>query len=167
MIARLVLATSAALFAHSATAGTSDHSTSGSEDVILGAWSDATKCNRANAKHLSFDKVLTGGEKLNGACVAIEGYWAGRAFFKRAGQGNAARSNTTRSLRGRRIGIYAHGEVLETAPQRAARYLMVGMIGQCETEWPDAMMVLGYCHYTGGPILKVSEVVALPLANGS
>jgi hypothetical protein len=37
---------------------------------------------------------------------------------------------------------------------------MVGIIGQCETEWPGAMMVLGYCHFTGRPILKIAEVIA-------
>jgi hypothetical protein len=37
--------------------------------------------------------------------------------------------------------------------------MIVGIVGQCETEWPGAMMVLGYCHYTGGPILKVAEVI--------
>lgn len=45
--------------------------------------------------------------------------------------------------------------------------MMIGVIGQCETEWPDAMMVLGYCHYTGGPILKVAEAMPLQKANGS
>lgn len=36
---------------------------------------------------------------------------------------------------------------------------MIGVVGQCETEWPNAMMVLGYCHYTSGTILKVSQVI--------
>jgi hypothetical protein len=131
----------------------------GSEDVILGAWSDPAKCNHTNAVHLAFDAVLERGDKLNGTCVAVKGFWASRALFGRASQGNANRSNSTRSLRGRRIGIYAQDQILERAPQRAARYTMVGIVGQCETEWPGAMMVLGYCHYTGGPILQVAEVI--------
>lgn len=131
----------------------------GSEDVILGAWSDPAKCNRANAVRLSFDAVLKRGDKLNGTCVAVEGFWAGRALFGEASQGNARSSNSTRSLHGHRIGIYARDQILEHAPQRAARYTIVGIVGQCETEWPGAMMVLGYCHYTGGPFLKASEVI--------
>lgn len=27
------------------------------------------------------------------------------------------------------------------------------------------MMVLGYCHYTGGPILKIAEVIPLSATN--
>ena len=167
MLARVILTVAVGLIATSAPAQTSDKPTTGSEDVILGAWSDPAKCNRANAARLTFDEVLARGEKLNGTCVAIEGFWASRALFKREGQGNAARSNVARSLRNRRIGIYARDEVLENAPRRSARYMMDGVIGQCETEWPDAMMVLGYCHYTGGPILKVAEAMPLRTANGS
>ncbi|KQM21395.1 hypothetical protein ASE49_15070 [Novosphingobium sp. Leaf2] len=157
----------AAVFATTATAQTVGNPADNSEDVILGAWSDPAKCNRANAIHLTFDDVLRRGEGLNGTCVAFQGFWAGRALFKRASQGNADGSNSDRSLRGHRIGIYAREEVLEHAPQRAARYTMVGIIGQCETEWPRAMMVLGYCHYPGGPILKIAEVIASSAANGS
>lgn len=130
----------------------------GSEDVILGAWSDPAKCNKANAVQLSLEAVLERGDELNGICIAVEGFWAGRALFGRASHGNSERSNSRRSLHGHRIGVYARDEVLEHAPQRSKRFTMVGVVGQCETEWPGAMMVLGYCHYTGGPILKVAEV---------
>jgi hypothetical protein len=163
----MILTVAAGLIATSAHTQTSDKPTTSSEDVILGAWSDPAKCNRANAAHLTFDEVFARCEKLNGNRVAIEGFWASRALFKREQQGNAARSNVTRSFRNRRIGIYARAELLENAPQRSARYMMVGVIGQCETEWPDAMMVLGYCHYTGGPILKVAEAMPLQTASGS
>jgi len=167
MIARLALTACAGLIATAAAPQAVDKPGEGSEDAILGAWSDPAKCNRGNAMRLTFEEVLARGDKLNGTCVVIEGFWASRALFKHASQGNVARSNVTPSLRDHRIGIYARGELLENAPQRSARYTMVGVIGQCETEWPDAMMVLGYCHYTGGPILKVAEAVPSHATNGS
>ena len=138
-------------------AQSSGQSNASSEDIILGAWSDPEKCNRGNATRLAFDQVIAQGAALNGRCVAVEGYWAASALFTRQRDGNRDRSNVARALRKNRIGIYAREEVLEAAPTRATRYLMVGVVGQCETEWPDAMMVMGYCHYTGGPILKIAE----------
>ncbi|MBB3695880.1 hypothetical protein [Sphingomonas sp. BK580] len=131
----------------------------GSDEVIIGAWSDPAKCNRESAQNVSFAEVLEKRDKLTGACVAVEGFWSSRALFGKASHGNAKGSNSTRSLAGYRIGIYAREEVLQHAPKHAMRYRMIGVVGQCETEWPGAMMVLGYCHYTSGPILKVSQVV--------
>lgn len=161
-----LLAAAVAVFATAATAQAVGDPPDNSEGVILRAWSDPAKCNRTNALHLSFDDVLRRAEALNGTCVAVQGFWARRALFKRASQANANGSNSDRSVSGHRIGIYASEQVLQHAPQRAARYTMVGIIGQCETEWPGAMMVFGYCHYTGGPILKIAEVVPLSAANG-
>ncbi len=39
---------------------------------------------------------------------------------------------------------------------------MTGVVGRCETQWPGADMVMGYCHYTGGPILLVASAVPAP-----
>jgi len=133
-----------------------------SEDVILGAWSDPAKCNASNAAKMTLDQVVMSGAALNGRCVAVEGFWVARTLFATARDADRKRSNVAPSLRGKRLGIYARDEILERGPSRAARYLMVGVIGQCETEWPNAMMVMGYCHYTGGPIIKVAQ--ALPQA---
>lgn len=146
-------------------AQSSGQSNASSEDIILGAWSDPEKCNRGNATQIAFDQIIARGAALNGRCVAVEGYWAARALFTRQRDGNRDRSNVARALRRSRIGIYAREEALEAAPTRATRYLMIGVVGQCETEWPDAMMVMGYCHYTGGPILKIAETV--PVRNVS
>lgn len=146
-------------------AQSSGQSNASSEDIILRAWSDPEKCSRGNATQLAFGQVIAQGAALNGRCVAVEGYWAARALFTRQRDGNRDWSDVARALRRSRIGIYAREEVLEAAPTRATRYLMVGVVGQCETEWPDAMMVMGYCHYTGGPILKVAEAVPFRTVN--
>ena len=166
MIARLTLAACAGLIAAAATAQAVDKPGNSPEDFILGAWSDPAKCNRGNATRRTLDEVLTLGDKLNGTCVAIEGFWVKRAMFKYARQGDTPRSNVAPSFRHHRIGVYASEEILENAPRRSVRYTLVGVIGQCETEWPDAVMVLGYCHYSGGPILKVAEAVPFLATNG-
>ena len=167
MFTHFVFAVLAASIATSAASQSSGIPTESSEDIVLGAWSDPAVCSHRNAVHLSFHQVVAGGERLNGRCVAVEGFWVSRALFEREGQGNSARSHVSPSLRNRRIGIYARDEILENSPQRSTRYMMIGVVGQCETEWPDAIMVLGYCHYTGGPILKVAETIRLATASGS
>lgn len=64
-----------------------------------------------------------------------------------------------KSLRSRRVGIYAADEVLDRAPDAPTRYTMIGIVDQCETAWPDALMVMGYCHYTSGPFLRISQAI--------
>lgn len=136
-----------------------------SEDIILGAWSDPAKCNLTSAMRVTFDEVVRSGPALNGKCVAVNGFWAARALFGRAADANRRSSNDVPALRHRRIGIYARNEILGRAPKRATRYTILGIVGQCETEWSGATMVMGYCHYTGGPIIRVSQTIAAPMRN--
>ena len=144
---------------------TSVQSRAGAEDIILSAWSDPLKCNRSMARHYTFKEVVERGSALTGRCIAVEGYWAARAFFEKQADADNVRSNFERKLRHRRIGIYAREEMLEHAPKQGTRYTLVGIIGRCETEWPAAMMVMGYCHYTDGLIIKVAEAIAAPGRN--
>ena len=130
-----------------------------SEEIIMGAWSNPAECNRANAWRMSFTQFLASYKGRQGTCVAVEGFWYGRALFKASKDGRTSKSNTSRNLRKKRIGLYARSELLEAAPAKPERYLFVGRVGECETQWPGAMMIMGYCHYTGGPILLVSEAV--------
>jgi hypothetical protein len=132
------------------------------EDIILGAWSDPAKCNRIVAEHLQFEEVVKSGTTLQGKCVAVEGFWLDRALFGRRADANVRGSNLDPALQHNRIGIYAREEMLEHAPKRGTHYMVVGVIGECETEWPDAVMVMGYCHYTSGPIILVAEAIVTP-----
>ena len=134
-----------------------DGDRSDSDQIIMGAWSNPADCNRRNASHLGYLEFLARFQSLKGLCVAVEGYWYGRALFVSSRDARADRSNVARHLRHKRLGLYARTELLETAPSEPERYLIVGRAGECETQWPEAMMVMGYCHYTGGPILLVSE----------
>jgi hypothetical protein len=94
MIAHFLTVVTVAAFGAASTQAVAD--APGFGDVIFGAWSDTAKCNRASARSASFDAVLKATDKLNGTCVAIEGFWAAHGLFERASHGNAKRSNTTR-----------------------------------------------------------------------
>jgi hypothetical protein len=138
-----------------------DGDESDGDEIIISTWSNPADCNRGNASHHAYSAFLARFQSLKGSCVAVEGYWYGGALFVTSRDAREDRSNVARRLRHRRIGLYARPELLETAPGEPERYLIVGRVGECETQWPDAMMVMGYCHYTGGPILLVSQAFKL------
>lgn len=138
-----------------ATAQTADGSPR--DEFIMNAWSDPADCNLAVAKSVSFSVLAADVGGLVGQCVAVEGFWSGRALFGSKREARTRLSNTNDRLRGKRIGIYAQWESIGEPPDRPAGTMFVGRVGQCETQWPGAMMVMGYCHYTGGPILLVAE----------
>jgi hypothetical protein len=127
-------------------------------EIINNAWSDPSECNEGNAKLVSFTTLSTDFEEFRGDCVAVEGYWFGRALFASAGDASSRQSAFSERLNGERIGLYAQWETVGEPPVEPMRRRFVGFVGECETQWPSAMMVMGYCHYTGGPILLVSEV---------
>lgn len=127
------------------------------DEFIINAWSNPTDCNRTAAKRVSFSALAADAEGLIGECVVVEGYWSGRALFGSMREARSRLSNTIDRLRGKRVGIYAQWESIGDPPDRPTRTIFVGRVGQCETQWPGAMMVMGYCHYTGGPILLVAE----------
>lgn len=158
MLSRLVAIASgvvAIIAASNATAQTADESLH--DEFIMNAWSNPIDCNRTVAKRVSFSALAADAEGMIGECVAVEGYWSGRALFGSTREAGTRRSNTTDRLRGKRIGIYAQWESIGEPPDRPTRIMFVGRVGQCETQWPGAMMVMGYCHYTGGSILLVAE----------
>jgi hypothetical protein len=127
------------------------------DEFIMNAWAEPSDCNFKNAKSVAFSDLASDAGKRLGQCVAVEGFWQGRALFRSARHAKIRRSNTNGRLRRKRIGLYANWEKIGEPPDQPARSVFVGRVGRCETQWPDAMMVLGYCHYTGGSILLVSQ----------
>ena len=102
------------------------------------------------------DAAREGGAKP-GTCVALTAYWKGGAIYASEADADLAKSVVTASLRGRRVGIYAGEETFVRAPHHPMPSTIVGTYASCKKEWPGAMMVLGYCHFSDGPFLKVSQ----------
>ena len=127
------------------------------DEFIMNAWSEPSDCNIENAKRVPFLDLASDAEKLLGECVAVEGYWFGRALFSSSKHAQIRSSLTSERLRGKRIGIYAQWDRVGDPPEKPTQITFLGRVGQCDTQWPDAMMVMGYCHYTGGSILLVSQ----------
>lgn len=128
-----------------------------SDEFIINAWSDPADCNRSNAKPVLFSALVTDYKAMDGECIMVEGYWRGRALFGSAGHAKSHESVMSERLRGKRVGLYARWEIVGKPPQKPTRMRIVGRVGNCQTQWPNAIMVMGYCHYTGGPILLVAD----------
>ena len=150
-----LLCASAVLMPIVPSAQDSDHTPR--DEFIMNAWAEPSDCIFEKAKNVAFSDLASDAGELVGECVAVEGFWQGRALFRSAWHAKMRRSNTNEQLRRKRIGLYAQWEKIGEPSDQPARSVFVGIVGRCETQWPDAMMVLGYCHYTGGSILLVSQ----------
>jgi len=128
-----------------------------SNQIITGAWGDPAKCNLANASPMTFADAARDNGAASGACVSITAYWKRGAIYANRADADLTKSVVTSKLKGRRVGIYADERTFEKAPSRPKPFTVVGTYASCKTEWPGAMMVLGYCHFSDGPFLKVSQ----------
>lgn len=128
-----------------------------SNQIITGAWGDPAKCNLSNATPIPFNDAVNDGGATNGACVSITAYWKGGAIYANKTDADLPKSVVTSRLKGRRVGIYANERTFDMAPRHPKPFTIVGTYASCKTEWPGAMMVLGYCHFSDGPFLKVSQ----------
>lgn len=114
-------------------------------------------CNLKLATKVDLLTLAKEPQNWAGRCVAVDGYWHFRALFASPRDArNYSQSND--ELSARRVGIYGTEELLSSAPRKPAAYTAVGIAGQCETLGEGAIMVMGYCHYTGGPYIAVAEM---------
>ena len=101
---------------------------------------------------------MRGDAALQGRCVAVHGYLSGHALFATRTDARARRAPSTRALEGRRIGLYGLAKALPKGAPREGSYEIVGIVGDCERLSAGGVAVMGYCHYTDGPYVAVSEL---------
>ncbi len=130
-------------------------------EVIMGASLSDTVCNAGNAARLPLDQALRSAGATGDQCFAIDGFWHADALFATLADARVTWSNAEPALAGRRLGVYGSKRLMAAAPHGARRYTLVGRLRHCDTAWPGATMVLGYCHHGGGPFLIIAQVIAL------
>ena len=126
--------------------------------IITWAAARPENCNLNVAEKVTLEALTRKPDDWAGKCVAVSGYWYGRALFESPSDARKKYSQSSVKLGGHRIGIYGREEVLKAGPKRPKRFDAVGVANTCERLWDGAMMVMGYCHYTGGPIIAVAEM---------
>jgi len=129
------------------------------DEFVMSAWADPAMCNRNTARRITVSDVTQGRPIRDGTCVAIEGYWRANALYARKADANGKGAGIGKHATRRRVGLYGKFEMLEVAPEKARPYLLVGTLSRCKTLAAGAMMIMGYCHFSDGPILLLSEVV--------
>lgn len=141
------------------------------DTILQSAWTSEENCSERNAVDASFAEIAAGASNvLDGRCVRVSGYWRGRGFYadKEALRdlpfdGFVPKSSWDVPQGAEplppkeRIGLYARPETFEQAPERGRRARAYGVVRTCAL-FDRYLMVLGYCHYVGGPILIVSKI---------
>jgi hypothetical protein len=127
-------------------------------EIITDMWSNPATCSLATARAVTIDQLVAQSETLRGTCVAVSGYWQGRAIFKSDKEARKDGSNSEKAFAGGRVGLYGY-KVLEAQRAARGRYTAVGMAGDCASVVRGTIMVMGYCHYTSGPFIALSQLV--------
>jgi hypothetical protein len=157
-VGRTILAAGLVLVAAEALAQPVDRAAEELE-IVLNVTANTSNCNLQSASRVKLESLTRGGEKWIGRCVKVDGVWAGRALFLNAGDLSRARyPQSDEKLGPRRVGLYLPDELRERAPVHGRSATAVGVVGDCETLSRGALMVMGYCHYTDGPYIAVSEM---------
>ena len=127
--------------------------------VIFGKWPNEGVCTEANTRTITFEDLLRRTEALADQCVSTIAWIDGRALFLSRDDAISSGSNFNDKLSKARVGLYANektmGKIWGTATMRVR---VVGKLWDCrDLNGPNVMMVMGYCHSTGGPIIGVAE----------
>lgn len=94
-----------------------------------------------------------------GECVTAEGYTRARALFlwRRDLFRRYPSSNGTSARR--RVGFYGNERMLAAVEALdGKRVRATGLVFDCADIGAPGDLVLGYCHYTGGPIIALTAV---------
>lgn len=136
--------------------------------IITNVWASAEDCAPEAAKKVNFATFAREPGKYAGRCVRLEGLWlGGRALFEDVDAYYAVGpklADIPKEKRGLRIGLYGKDSVLAAGEGfSAAKVTVTGVAGTCRGLSDGfTITVMGYCHYAGGPILKLSSLTAEP-----
>jgi hypothetical protein len=127
--------------------------------IITGRWPHDGACTDANTTAITFEDLLRQKDAYADKCVSTVAWINGRALFARREDAAAAGSNFTGDLSGSRMGLYGSEETMTKIwSTTSVRARVVGILWDCQDlNGPNVIMVMGYCHYTGGPIISVAS----------
>ena len=126
-------------------------------EVILNTWSDPAVCSQSNARTVDTREIARSPDAWTGKCVRVRGWWkAGTIFSDRRSAGRERADNSPSSYRDR-IGVYGRDEVMNQSPDHPVFTTAIGIVGTCEQLGDGTLMVMGYCHYRGGPYIALSS----------
>jgi hypothetical protein len=112
-------------------------------------------CSLAVAAKVDLRTLAKSPENWKGKCIAVDGFLFYRALFAEERDARHRAPMTNQRLKSKRVGLYGADDLDTTS---APPYTAVGVVGLCEALWESSLLVLGYCHWSGGPFLDVVEM---------
>jgi hypothetical protein len=129
------------------------------DSVIFGRWANPKKCNPQVSTKVELTELISKLETYRNTCVTTSGFKAGRALFVDKSAAKARNDSDARYADGR-LGLYGSERtmiVLNKTGDRSRIY-GTGLVWTCnDLSENGAVMVMGYCHYTGGPIIGMAS----------
>jgi hypothetical protein len=127
--------------------------------VIFGRWPSEGACTPENTTAVAFADLLRNKTSYADRCVSTVAWLDFRALFLERDDLNLANSNTTAVAASRRVGLYGPEALMQKVTStNTTRARVVGKLWDCkDLHGSNVMMVMGYCHYTGGPFIGLSE----------
>lgn len=127
--------------------------------IILSNAPAAGSCAPEATLDIELDDLLPDFEDHVGKCVSTEGYLKSRALFFRKSDLRRRHPSSNRASAGRRIGLYGGDDLMRAAAELDAKRVRVtGIVYSCADLGEPGDLVLGYCHYSGGPFIGLTAV---------
>lgn len=130
---------------------------------VYGIWPAQSVCTRENAKAVAMRDLLRNLPQYRDQCVSTVAFLKDRALFLTRRETEVRYPSSSAATAGRRIGLYASEQIMsEIWSSNGKRVRIVGLVWDCEMlHGPDVVMVMGYCHYTDGPIIGAASVTVV------
>ena len=127
--------------------------------IVSGWGADPEICDGSKALFVPLNDLLAETYKYLGQCVKTEGYYRARALFLKRKDTKRKYPSQNEVSADRRLGIYANVEQLEAMEERDGRLLtVIGQLSHCDAlKSENVIMIMGYCHYTSGPIIGLVQ----------
>jgi hypothetical protein len=127
--------------------------------IIYGKWPAEGQCTPENTTAVTCADLLRDTTAYADRCVSTVAWLDGRALFLDRDDTSLLYSNSNAAAATRRVGLYGSESVMQKVfDTNTTRARVVGKIWDCEDlHGENVVMVMGYCHYTGGPFIGVSE----------
>jgi hypothetical protein len=132
-------------------------------EIVYGRWTTPDKCNPEISTKVDIAELLNDFETYRNTCVTVAGYKGGRALFVR--RVDARGRNNSKDLYAEiRLGLYGSQPTMDALYKLAekSQIKVTGMAWTCDDlSDENTIMVMGYCHYTSGPIIGMASFEAL------
>lgn len=127
--------------------------------IILSLAPSEGSCPDEETETIALNDLLKDTESRLGKCVATEGYAKARALFLNRRDMHMRRPSSNAASARRRIGFYGSERMMEAVARHDGKRIRVtGLLFDCADIGGPGDLVLGYCHYTGGPVIALTSV---------